>query len=605
MRSPLFDPANQWVNRFGTFVTTGGTTRAAGAAPVDQQFHAEAQRSAIVAADFEYEARITMAEGVEPHLQCRISDEGRYGVRLQANALTFYRFSAAPRPCAIPPADGVFAHCPNWMAGEKAEDALTFQPLASYVCALPAGSTHTLRIVASGARFEIFLDDVLVVNVRSAGPRVGRFGLYVFGAVQHIPKVAYRNLQAFVDPSERSNFALLYSTCGYERKAPKRALVRTLNELPVSLFDDKHSTYRLIDRDGAVVLQGPLQALPWGGGAPGPAKTFGMQLWEADFTKHTVEGVYTLVVDVATSAGVRHLSSEPFVIQTRLITTKMLTRLAMRNAEARRAADEDMRRNWIRASGAWSVGLDGAFVADRANDGAGALLLRVFDTMNQPCNQRECRIFARVTIVSGCDAQVQFRIGPAGRLAVTLQAGAPGGCAHAEGPGAVRLHRELPNGQLTDERYAPFAPDKPFRPGEPYDVDIQAVGNHVTVNVRGPDVALTLSHDVDPLTLNEGTNGFGLKAWGATVRFENVQAWHPDVVFRAAANGTPRPLFKNWVDGGEEYVAVQSLTHLPRNPVSPAGTNSPAILSSLNSTAFTMPITMWPRRRRTARSSRD
>ena len=56
------------------------------------------------------------------------------------------------------------------------------------------------------------------------------------------------------------------------------------------------------------------------------------------------------------------------------MTANLLKPLTLLNAEARRSADDDLRRNWIKESGSWSVGVDGAFIADRADVEGGALL---------------------------------------------------------------------------------------------------------------------------------------------------------------------------------------------------------------------------------------
>src|SRR5262249_52412821 len=147
------------------------------------------------------------------------------------------------------------------------------------------------------------------------------------------------------------------------------------------------SRFKLMDSHGSTVLSGPLQT-PGNPANHAPTKTFGIQLWEADFSSVTVEGVYRLSVDVGTAEGVSTLQSEAFQIRRHLVSTLILKPLTILNADARRAADEDMRRNWIKVSGAsaWSVGIDGAFVADRADAGTGALLERVFNGNNSPLN---------------------------------------------------------------------------------------------------------------------------------------------------------------------------------------------------------------------------
>jgi hypothetical protein len=128
-----------------------------------------------------------------------------------------------------------------------------------------------------------------------------------------------------------------------------------------------------------------------------------MQFLAADFTDLREAGRYTIEARVATSSGVRELRSRPFEIRSRLITETMLWPLSILNAQARGAAEEDFRRNWLIESGtaAWSVGLDGAFVADRADDQAGALLRRTFNMSNTPLSAVDFRFVARITIVAG------------------------------------------------------------------------------------------------------------------------------------------------------------------------------------------------------------
>ena len=226
-----------------------------------------------------------------------------------------------------------------------------------------------------------------------------------------------------------------------------------------------------------------------------------------------------------------------------------------------------MRRNWIRHSGAWSVGLDGAFIADRADDQRGAILLRVFNSINNPCNEFNFRLVGRITIASGCDAQLQFRIGPSGRLGVTLQAGVGGGCAHGEGPGAVRVHAESASGEHFFEDAILFPADQPFQVGQPYDVDVLAIENRITVIVTGPNNQVRELRDRRvPVLPNGLTNGFALKARPSAVRFENVQAWHHTVALHASSDGTRRPLFTNTVNGGHVFQSVRFTLNLPHQP---------------------------------------
>jgi hypothetical protein len=110
-----------------------------------------------------------------------------------------------------------------------------------------------------------------------------------------------------------------------------------------------------------------------------------------------------------TSSGVRELRSNSFDVRKRLChrDNALAAQYPQRTGPAGR--DEDFRRNWHVES--WSVGVDGAFVADRADDQAGATLRRIFNTANSPLFEvDDFRFVARITIVTGCDAQLQFRI---------------------------------------------------------------------------------------------------------------------------------------------------------------------------------------------------
>lgn len=572
--------ADQWQNRFGNFNGDAYQMSATGV-PIDgNTFHAEAQHVGVLGADFTYSAIITIGPNVEGHLQFRISDEGRYGVRLTTGGVSFYRFLRGDKPCS--PDASVFTHCPLWpqpgdpCPGTVCQFADTCDnpvycgdPQScqdngqfSYPVALQTGTSHTLSVRAHGSVFDVFLDDGLLFSVSDSNLGVGRFGVYVIGDPASLPNVVFTNVEATTDPTQPSNFALLYSTAGYEAAGTntKRVLVRTLNDLPDGLFDPLNSRFILFSVDGTstVVLQGPLRALPKPGGIAGPAKTFGMQLWEADFSSITGEGNYALRVDLATSTGVVVLNTAPFEIRSRLVSQRMLKPLSILNAEARRAADEDMRRNWCFETpngctnnpafrGAWSVALDGAFLADRADAQGGAVIQRVFDDGNAPLEKSAFRYVGRVTIISGCDAQMQFWISESERWAVTLQAGDGGGCTPPGGLGAVRIHREgfaVPMGFETLGS-ASFPSTNPFRAGQPYDVDIivSPLGA-VWVNIDeagGQTGVVQLLASTTKASFPIGR--FGLKAWGSTVRFERLQAWNPGVHLAKSPGGSRIPYY--------------------------------------------------------------
>ncbi len=515
----------------------------------------EAQRIGVLGADFTYSAYVTVSSSVDAHLQFRISDEGRYGVRLRPDGVVLYRFLRADKQCWSA-TTGFANHCPDWPPPQlcnpdqsiDACDSPQYSVLGISPAALAPGSEHLLAVAAQGLGFDVFLDGAPVVFTNTipasthivdntaVGPlSVGRFGLYVFGDPAHLSEVQFRNATATSDPTGRTNFALLYSTAGYEAVGTKRALVRTLNDVPAGTLNSSSSGFRLIAADHTVALQGPLNALP------GPylispsgdtTKTFGMQLWEANFSTLTAPGTYTLAVDVVVGNNVMTLTSAPFPIADNLIGTQMLKPLTTLDAEARRAADDDLRRNWIIRYGNWSVGVDGAFIADRADPVQGALLDRVFNVGNDVLmDAKEFRLTGQITIVSGCDAQLQFWVTPVDRWGITIQ-----GCSSVPGTGAVRLHHEgILNGVGF---FNPLAtvPLSSFQPGHRYNVEALVTGGSVSVWVDG---ALMLSN----VQTGTGQGGFAVKAFASTARFERVQAWNANVPVSHAPNGAIVPLF--------------------------------------------------------------
>ena len=593
----------RWGERFGTFGGNGTTLLALTGATVishTENIHAEAQVYGLLGTDFTFSAEMIVAPARDMDLQFRISDEGRYGVQLRTDSIVLYRLARDDIPCDLANT-ATYSHCPNWPEPSCIDfcDEPQWVPLAQQSLALVGGTRHRVSIQAEGSQIRVALDGATVfggavVNELFA---VGHFGIYVFGTPASLPQAEFANIQITTDPTRASNLALLYSTAGYEATGTKRALVRTLNDLPPAMIGGGQaqtmaspaaSTFMLKRDDGVVVKEGSLEELvapvppeaagsalyvpliqgrapqqaianavsqlPQRSAAPlAGAKTFGMQLWEADFSSVTEEGTYTLFVYFVTSGGTHTLQSASFEIRNHLVSERMLRPLTILNAQARRAADDDMRRNWERTSNAWSVAVDGAFLADRADAENGALLTRIFDINNWPIYATNFRYVGEITIISGCDAQMQFRITETERWAVTLQAGAAGGCAFGDGPGAVRLHREgspdvVPGG-FEILAADPFPADAPFRVGHAYRVEILAVENSVLVSVDGN--LRIVSTDVPP---RHGR--FAPKAWGSTARFDHVQAWHPDVTFLTrtdtAWDGTLIPTFLNKTDASHQ-----------------------------------------------------
>jgi len=546
-RSLLHDATSgAWLPQFGGFeFSASDTLKVQSGSAVNGLFHAEAHYDGVLGADFTYSATIT-ADWTQPelsaHLQFRISDEGRYGVRLQAGAIALYRFMLEDRPCSNDAA--VIAHCPLWpFSGDDPIERQLGPP------GFFDTGVRTLRVtvVAEGAQFVVSFgtpsQDIGRLEIEDVHLGIGRFGIYVRAAKPQFD-VRFSEIAATTDPTATSNFALLYSTPGYDLDGTKRAIVRTVNDIDMQDYDDASSTFTVTNAYGEVKIRDRrFEASGPSGHARRVARRFrrtlGFQFLAADFSDLREAGRYTLEARLATSGGTRVLRSSPFEIIPRLVTERMLWPLSILNAKARRAADEDFRRNWFIDSGheAWSVGLDGAFVADRADDERGAVLRRIFNAGNVPLSAVDFRFVARITIIAGCDAQLQFRITDDERWAVTLQAGDAGGCQHGAGPGAVRLHREgraVPNKHHFKTVAAHRMDSNPFKVGRAYDVEVRALREHIEVMLDGERV-IDFFGAVSP---RFGT--FALKAWGSTVRFGHVKVWARNV-------GLSRPVPGVWI----------------------------------------------------------
>ena len=529
----LFDRQSRgrWLPQFGKMTVGSGDVHVTAGESVDGRVHAEAHREGFVGADFTYSANINPRDwsGLSADLQFWISDEGRYGVRLQSGLISLYRFVRPSRRCSDDP--DVFAHCPLWSDGSdpKAADPFTYEVLGTSAIDLPPKVTVAIEVM--GGEMTVFVGGRRQLSISVSERGVGRFGVYALADTAL--EVDFTELRATHDPTAQSNFALLYSTAGYDTNGTKRALLRTLNDLPSKHVVREGSRFRLRDASGHAVVDSPLIPLPT---PDAGQRMFGMQLWPVNLPDVPAPGRYTLEVVLNTTSGPRAVLSKPFAVRPGLVTATMLKPLSILNAQARRAAEEDLRRNWQVEAGrsAWSVGLDGAFIADRADDGVGAVLRRVLNCGNTGLDAREFRYLGRITIVSGCDAQLQFWITPAERWAVTLQAGAAGGCRHGSGPGAIRLHREGP------DFFEPIASKlfDSFVVGRPYDIEIR-VGDGRIVVLVGRDVML----EHDALPPDEPALQLGLKAWASTARFEGVQAWARNVALSRPEPGVVIPYF--------------------------------------------------------------
>jgi hypothetical protein len=517
-----------WLPQFGEFHVEGSNTlRVRATWPVGGGFHAEAHHGGVLGADFRYSALLFgdwTNSGLSTHLWFRISDEGRYGVRIQGGLVVLYRFMLEDRACA-PPDSNVIAHCPLW---DPDADDPEEVPLASRTFDPGVGSLR-VSVDAVGPRLSVSFGTVSTelgrFEAEDDSLGVGRFGVYVLSGKEGA-EVVFRDLVATADPTAASNFALLYSTPGHDATGTKRLLVRTINPVDPSDISVPQSSFTVLDKHRKARFSGRFRSPS----AYGLGRAFGMQVLEGEFSGLQDAGTFTLEASIATSNGVRVLHSGPFEICSRLVSETMLWPMTIANAQARRAADEDFRRNWQVESGpqCWSVGLDGAFMADRADDQAGATLRRVFDGNNGPLYATEFRFACQLTIVRGCDAQLQFWIGDRERWGVTLQAGDAGGCAHGAGPGAVRLHREgldVDPPKFFDPVASHLLDVAPFQVGRAYDVEVRAeydqfkVSRHVEVLLDGLPVIDCTCPGEPP------GGGFALKAWASTVRFEHAQVW--------------------------------------------------------------------------------
>ena len=131
-----------------------------------------------------------------------------------------------------------------------------------------------------------------------------------------------------------------------------------------------------------------------------------------------------------------------------------------------------------------------------------------------------------VAIDSGCDAQLQFQVTPEQRYAVTLQAGAAGGCVRG-GPGAVSLHYENFEAGSYDERARAVLP-KPFELKRLYSIVVNVYpggdGNYADVDVD--DVRMFTR-----IKVGNWPGIFAIKAWSSTARFDHLITWNPGLTF--------------------------------------------------------------------------
>lgn len=535
----LITPAHgHWLKKFGDLnavdavhidaVSGVATTVPRGA------FHAEAQFSTVLGADFIYSAAISMpptgaATATDVHLQFRISDEGRYGVGVKRTSEAGDRIEVRLYRYILPP-DAETPDRPEFFDFDVMSVPVDpLQPIPITIETDGSRVTVTYQKPGTPEKQSIRTDKAIDFGV-------GRFGVYVYSRVADFSKVSFAKVRAATNPVARSNFALLYNTVGYDLDRANRAILRTLNDIPPRTLAAMSFHFDIRDDNNRSPLVAPARMAPVESQS---GHTLGFQAWVADFSRLvTRPGRYRLTVSITSDEGDVTLRSDPILVQSKVLTNTVLKALSIRNGQARRAADDDFRRNWaIEAGpGAWTVGVDGAFVADQADDGQGAILRRLYTIQSVELKKAYFRFVARVSIIDGCDAQLQFGITSTERWGVTLQAGAAGGCRHGGGPGAVRLHRETAASFDPMPEVFFFQPGT-FKLGHPYDVEIRVDEARIVVLLDGVTVITHLTV-VGP---KPACGAFALKAWASTARFEHVQVWARDVPLSYVGEGVWLP----------------------------------------------------------------
>ena len=87
----------------------------------------------------------------------------------------------------------------------------------------------------------------------------------------------------------------------------------------------------------------PLLTMPIASGSPeGIAKTFGTQLWEAEFSSLISRGFYALIIEFGISNGMHAFCTAPFEIRSRLVTSRMMKPLRFSMLSLGHAADEEL-----------------------------------------------------------------------------------------------------------------------------------------------------------------------------------------------------------------------------------------------------------------------
>jgi hypothetical protein len=502
MIGEMFTTIDVFQNIIGTWTPTNGSAKLVPttfaptpATPAgDHSEHAEAHLPGVIGADFTFTAIVRFGAGGDAHLQFRITGDGRYGVSLRQTGFRIYRQ----------------LHKSTWIWEPIPPDGDVPMPLA-------ADEPHVVSVTSNGAFFDVTVDGVSRRVYDDFIP-AGRLGLYAFRPVGSRSTIEFEEVSATTDPTLFSNFSLLYSTVGYSLTGTKRALLRTVVPLPDGI-NVANSQFFLCKTDGSVVASGLLACAN---------KTYGIQAWVADFSAFQTQGFYFLRVEFLAGQLAHIIESSAFTIEERVFTRRLLRPLTILSAAARNAADVDLKWNWRQVSGDFIVGDDGALWVWNANDQEGSLLERVSKgygaDLPLPEEAEGYTMTGEVTILEGCDAQLQFGVSPTRRFAVTLQAGTGGACTHGDGPGAIRLHEEGPEVDggfhIIDARSLPD--DCPFRPGLTYSIRIVVQQNFVSVFLNSNfQFSASVSGDL--------RGRFAIKAWASSVRFDRVAVWRQGV----------------------------------------------------------------------------
>lgn len=143
-------------------------------------------------------------------------------------------------------------------------------------------------------------------------------------------KYQYEGIE-YVGKAEKDNFALLYNTLGYEQKSTKKAFVRSLEYVAPEQIGS-NSLWTLLDKEGNVVSQGPLAYR---------GLSYGLQLWEADFSDVQRVGTYRLVAELTDAEGAVFYQemSLDFLVQNRIFSQNVILPLTLYNAQARVAPE--------------------------------------------------------------------------------------------------------------------------------------------------------------------------------------------------------------------------------------------------------------------------